>query len=183
MACSCYFLKGSKMIVNFTPQNYFQKSSVMTQKTSFKGNERNFPTTEELLAEINSLADVEPTRRADRLNNIAIGVFNNPSVADPRLVKAAIIFIPAEDEKFSASKYATELLRLTKYACAGKELQEEVREAIRSAKTSRTLEQAAKGFQKTHRNICGMAISMDEALGYKLGPQRKGRTFKDSYEC
>ena len=126
---------------------------------------------------LNAVKHVAPTERANILNKVAIEVFNRPNISSPEFVELAILAMPEEDEKYSASKYATELLRLTKYTSADNQLKAKVKDAIVKAHTSRTLEQASKGFETTHRNVCGMDVDMNKALGYREY-QRPGRRFR-----
>ena len=155
------------MYINSISSNFVQKSSYLnnSSKINFNGEKKEI-STETLLEKINNMSDVAPENRADILNDVAIKVFNNPKFSSPELVEAAILQMPAEDEKFSASRYATELLRLTKYTASNKALKNKVKEVIVAAETKRKMDTTQQGFDPTICNKLGQEINYDKSQYY-----------------
>lgn len=160
------------MQINFTPANYYQRSSLSASKMNFNGINQNSP--KEIVKEKFALLGKMslPTRVAF-LNKVAVLADRNPDIIDESIIDVAIAFIPKkEDEAHNQFNYITELYRLAKYSHMGKDVISKINGAVIVVKPERALDSIKKGFSTTSRNVCGVCVDMNEALGYVSGPKK-----------
>ncbi len=168
------------MFVNFNSSNYLSRSNLNISQPNFQGKVE-IRNKKEILDEIKKIGELEPQKRANALNSIAIYLYNNPIAENGNeLVETAILYLPKEDNERNALKYAVEILRLIKYAGCDSATTTKIQEMLRKAQTASPLDSCIKGFQPTSCNVCGQYLSSDEAQGYYAGkyPRRQGYFIK-----
>lgn len=160
------------MQVSFNPSNYYQRSNLSAKKMSFSGNDENSP--KNVLKEKFALLDkMSLPKRVAFLNRVAILADRNPSLIDESIIDVAIAFIPKqEDEKHNQFNYITELYRLARYARMDKEIVAKIDGAVVLANPQRALDSIKKGFSTTSRNVYGVTVDINEALGYVSGTKK-----------
>ena len=156
------------MLVNFNALNHSPNAKMAT----FKG------ATEDIEQALLQLAELDNNDQLDlsSKNENKITILNGVAVPLKRydgkikgldaLVLQAAQHTPLEDKRHSAARYGAEVYRLANYGggCSRKTMSA-VDRILAERKTNSQFEKTRKGFQTSSTNVCGVPVTMDEALG------------------
>ena len=156
------------MLVNFNALNHSPNAKI----TNFKGAREDIEQALSRLAELDNNDQLDLSKRNEEKINILNGIAVPLKRQSGRikgldiLVLEAAKHTPEEDSRHSAARYGAEVYRLANYGggCSKKTM-DNVDSILASRKTNSQFEKTRKGFQTSSTNVCGVPVSMDEALG------------------
>lgn len=156
------------MLVNFNAMNH----STNLKTTSFSGARENIEQALLELTELDNNDQLDLSTKNERkiciLNGVAVPLKTQQGKIQglDLLVLEAAQHTPIEDKRHSAARYGAEIYRLANYGggCK-KETMKNVDRILASKQTNPKFAQTKKGFETSSTNVCGVPVSMDEALG------------------